>query len=146
MNRKNKQVVLIASIVLFLAALVIFCMTVVHNYPYWFGLNNWKLYANVNVTNNASGFDLNVTALTFGKIGLQSLSVTRTVNFTNGYSFPVVLKISTEGNIATLLTYEQNILVNSGETKKIGFSVISSNETSLGVHDGFVKFKVVPAQ
>jgi hypothetical protein len=114
------------------------------SWPNWFGLQKWDIYASVNVSDKG-GFDLNGTALTFGKIKPLDSS-TRTVNFTNGYNFPVYVEISADGDITPLLSYETPVFVNAGEFRRIGVGVLTKNDTPQGFYEGHVNFKVVPAQ
>ncbi len=144
MNKKNEKILLILAVIVFACVLVMFCLVLMRYWPYWFGLQKWSIYASVNVTDRG-GFDLNGTALTFGKIELLGSS-TRYVNFTNGYNFPVFVKISANGNIAPLLSYENLAYVKEGEIEKIGISAVAKNDTRLGFYEGYVNFKVVPAQ
>ena len=144
MNKKNKKTMLIVSAVMFVVVLFVFVTTVMHYWPYWFGLQNWELYSNVEVSADKGGFDLNTTALTMGIIKLGGAS-RRTINFTNDYDFPVLVKISAKGNITYLLQYETPVFVESGEKISIKFQATSTRETPVGEYEGFVKFKAVPA-
>ena len=144
MKKQNNKLILWVSVILFIIVLVGFCLTLISYYPYWFGLEKRTFYASVNVTTSGGGFDLNKTALTFGKISLGG-SASRGIIFDNKYNFPVIAKINVIGKINEILNYENDILIDRNETKKLSFSVRAFNETELGFYDGYVNVKVVPA-
>ena len=143
--KKNKKIILVASIIVFVAVLLMFIFAVLRFYPYWAGIDNYKIFASVEVTPNRAGFDLNSTALTFGLIRSNgTASATRSIVYNNSRDFPVIMKISSEGNITQLLSYENNIRIEAYENKSIKFRV-SSPGPETGYYDGWVNFKVVPA-
>jgi hypothetical protein len=107
-------------------------------------MEKWNLYASVNVTADRGGFDLNKTALTFGLIKVGGSS-TRNIVINNTHSFPISIEITSEGNITSLLRYDNNVVVGNGEAKNITFSAVSERNTTLGFYGGFVHFKIVPA-
>ncbi len=96
-----------------------------------------KVFASVEVTENTGGFDLNSTALTFGKIAIGG-SATRNLLFANGYSVPVIIYLEANGNIADLLVFQKSYSVAVGESISIPFSVITHENTSLGFYSGIV--------
>lgn len=102
-----------------------------------------EIYASVNVGERV-GFDLNATALTFGNIPKPGSS-SRSIIFNNTYGFPVLLSISSEGNISSLIEYENKIKVEPGEEYKVGFSVHSDLSTPAGDYTGIVRIKVRPS-
>jgi hypothetical protein len=144
MKKKEKKIMLIASVIIFAIALCIFALTLMHYWPYWFGLEKWNVYASVNVTSGIGGFDLNGTALIFGKMGLGGSSK-KYITIDNSHNFPILVKISAKGSIVPLLRYDNNIVVGNGEAKNITFSAVSERNTTLGFYEGFVHFKTVPA-
>ena len=144
MEKQNNKLILGVSIVLFAVVLLVFILTLSTYYPYWFGVEKRTFYASVNVTKDRGGFDLNISALTFGKIASGG-SASRDISFWNGYGFPVILEISSSGSIKNILSYDNDILASANETKRIGFSVSASNETKIGFYEGYVTIKVVPA-
>lgn len=107
-------------------------------------LESREFYTSVNVTLNRGGFDLNKSALTFGKIALGG-SATRSIIFENNYNFAVYAKISASGSIAELLSFNNIETIRMGETKRISFSVYANNETIPGFYDGKVKLDIYPA-
>lgn len=146
MAKQKNKLMLIVSIVLFVSIVLLFSIALLKYYPYWFGLEKRTFYASVYVNESSGGFDLNATALTFGKIraGLED-TASRGIMFDNKYDFPVIAIISSEGEISPLLNYEKEVYVAGGESIKIGFSVSAKNDTLVGFYDGYVKIKVVPA-
>lgn len=128
------------AIVLFIISLIILLLSIggffLNNKP----VESIRLYASVNVTDSA-GFDLNSSALSFGNIVLGGSSI-RNVIFENKHDFPVNVAISVEGDIKELLSYESPVIVESRETKKIPFSVVSSLSSERRDYSGSVIFQV----
>ena len=100
-------------------------------------------YASVNVT-ESGGFDLNGTALTFGSIA-QHGSSTREINFQNNYDFPIFARITSEGEISSILHHDGFVRLKGKETKKVSFSVVSDENTERNFYEGEVIFKIIPA-
>lgn len=143
MKRNSNKVLVILSVVIFVSMLIMFCLVLMNYWPRWFGLEKWEIYASVNVT-DGGGFDLNSTAMTFGRIKMFGSS-SRAVNFTNEYNFPVLVEISADGNIAPLLAYITPVFVKEGEIMRIVVSALAKNGTLFGFYEGHVNFKVMPA-
>jgi hypothetical protein len=144
MNKKEKKIMLVASIVMFVIMAGIFALTLMHYWSYWFGLEKWNLYTYVNVTSDRGGFDLNNTALTFGKIPLGG-AAKRYIEIDNTHPFPIEVEISSEGTISPMLVYNESVIIDKGVAENISFSAVSTRNTTLGFYDGFVHFKTVPA-
>ncbi|MCX8158970.1 MAG: hypothetical protein N3D20_01615 [Candidatus Pacearchaeota archaeon] len=153
-NKSIKNKIIMGLFFISFALLIISTMINIHLFPYKKNINvgekyelleSKELYANVNVSKgNRGGFDLNKSALTFGKISLGG-SATRSINFENNYNFAVYVKISANGDIANLLFFNEIEFVKAKENKRIGFSVITNNETKVGFYEGKVKIDVYPA-
>lgn len=108
-------------------------------------LQSQSFYASVNVTDeNIAGFDANWTALTFGSMGKGGTS-TRKIKLENGYPFPVVVIINAEGDIATLLNYDEIIKIEKGERKIIALNAYAPLNLSRGFYSGRVEFLFKPA-
>tara|TARA_Y100000310_G_C20632104_1_gene789198 strand:+ start:1162 stop:1572 length:411 start_codon:yes stop_codon:yes gene_type:complete len=99
------------------------------------------LYASVNVSDRL-GFDVNGTALTFGEVIVRGSSV-RNVIYNNNYDFPILAKISVEGDIGQMLDFEETVRIESGEEKKIPFFV-STGDYEMGYYSGDVEFEIIP--
>lgn len=145
MKNRNIRLLLIVTFVLFVLVVAVFSIVLWQQSPYWVGLEKKVFYASVNISEGSGGFDLNATALTFGKIRAGGDVASRSIIFENSYNIPVIARVSSEGKISPILTYEKEVYAEKGETVKIGFSVTSSNSTSVGFYDGYVRIKVVPA-
>ena len=99
-------------------------------------------YASANISlDRVIGFDVNSTALSFGKISLGT-GITRNVIFKNDYPFPLTVLINSNGRIGDLLSFEQIEYIQSGEEKKIPFNVLVSSEAEEGFYDGNVSFEL----
>ena len=104
-------------------------------------ISSWEVYASVNVSRNTLGFDVNESALTFGKVPPGSI-VSRNVIFANTYGFPVMLDIKAEGDISRYLDFQEKIVVESQESKMIGFTLNIPEDINEGFYDGHVTFNV----
>jgi len=100
-------------------------------------------YASVYVSSDGAGFDLNKTALTFGKIQKPGTS-SRYVKLVNKNSFPVEAVIDVKGDIKDLLEYENNIRIEPNETKKVILVVNAYSNTIDRFYSGDVVFKLIP--
>lgn len=98
--------------------------------------------AKLNVSSTTVGFDINITALTFGKVN-QGGSATRNVIFYNDYNSPVKLNIQSEGTISPLLTYEKEVFAEINESIKIPFKVDVQQSTPQGMYYGNVTFTII---
>lgn len=132
---KNKNLryfvilVLVISLLVFIYSLVNYVMAnkIIESQTY---------YASVIVSDKA-GFDLNDSALTFGSL-IKGSSSTRNLIYENNRNFSVIVEINSLGNISELLVVKSPVLVDSGDTKKILFSVFADEDTQEGNYEGFV--------
>ncbi len=99
-----------------------------------------EVYADVNITSDSGGFDLNNSALTFGKVTLGGSS-TRSLKIFNDYEFPISVVVSKEGNISPYLFLEKKIRIQPNETRIYGISVIAPSDAKLGFYSGKIIFK-----
>ena len=104
-------------------------------------IDSWDIYVSFEATDDTGGFDLNNTALTFGKIPKGSSS-TRSINFDNNYDFPIRLAIFSEGEIKDYLSYTNKIIVYSKEKEKIYFIMSVPADLDDGYYDGLVKVRI----
>lgn len=104
--------------------------------------HNFQTSARVNL--GKMEFDLNGTALTFGGIAKPGTS-TRNIILRNDYNFPVIARISAEGDIKNILYFEKIIRIYRNETKKITFTATAATETSEGNYSGIIKIKILPS-
>jgi hypothetical protein len=126
------------SFLIFLAALAVF---VLQNRV----LEEEDFYASVEISESGAGFDVNDSALTFGKISKFGGSSTRNVVFENGYGFPVRVGVSAEGNIAGILDFEKSVFFNSTESGEIPITALGFESVGDGFYEGIVKLSVKPA-
>lgn len=101
------------------------------------------LHAWVNVS-HTSGVDLNTELLTFGILAAPGSAI-RYLSVKNDYSFPVIARISAEGTIAPLLSYERNVSIEAKEKRRIAVSVIASQDVKREVYDGTLLIEFFPA-
>jgi hypothetical protein len=103
-------------------------------------LSQKDIYASINVTDHF-GFDLNDSALTFGKLP-NGGSLTRHVSFHNDQEVPVILKIEKESSLEDIIFHENDIKVGKGETKRISFAAIVPDEKEHGFYEGNIRIFV----
>lgn len=91
------------------------------------------------IVGDRAGFDINGTALTFGRITPKGTSASRNINLINFYNKKVKVEILAEGDIARFISIsENNFILQKNETRKIGFVVTSPENTEYGTYDGNV--------
>ncbi len=99
-----------SSIILFFIALVIFISS---SAIYTFmktPLQTKTFFTSVEISEDKAGFDVNSTALTFGKV-LAGGSGLRRVFLENTYSFPVTVMSTKNGTIASFIDIPEGIIV-----------------------------------
>ncbi|NCO11846.1 hypothetical protein CO038_03440 [Candidatus Pacearchaeota archaeon CG_4_9_14_0_2_um_filter_39_13] len=126
----------------FLFAFSLLILVVAVAFLYFGQLDEMLIPVSVNVSDKA-GFDLNASALSFGSIP-RPAQASRNVVFENSYNLPVFLSISSEGEIENLLHHDRFVRVEAGEEKRIGFIVVSEQDTESGYYSGIVRFRVFP--
>ena len=86
-----------------------------------------------------TGFDVNKTALTFGKIPLGSTSK-RSFVVSNDYNFPIKVKIKKEGNIAKFIHFsEDDFILDIEEEKEISILAIPEENMEHKEYHGILK-------
>ena len=91
------------------------------------------------------GFDLNTTALTFGKLAPGGSS-TRNMTIANLREFPIRVNILADRNISSFLTTETEFLLFPGEKKDIAFTLSVPSNLSYGNYSGRVLFEMHKAR
>ena len=86
--------------------------------------------------------DKNDTNLNFGNV-FQGATLSRAINFENNNNYPVLIQITSKGTINQLLSYEDIVVVKANETKRLGFNIITTNETETGIYSGkiYLRYK-----
>ena len=129
MQKENKFLIF-AGIVL-LASFVIFLNVIIQT-----PLDKKFFLASVEVSDRG-GFDLNKSALTFGKI-TPGGSSSRQVELKNNYDFPIKVEIWAEGDIKEFLEFEEVVSLDVGEEKKISFSASALSDEEFKKYSGNV--------
>ena len=131
MERKNK--LFIIALILFILSLGFFIFTIYSKVSY---LERKMFFARV-IVSNSSGFDLNSTALTFGKI-MPGSSSTRNLIMENNYGLPIIVELSSKGDISELLKYTERTWVENNKTEKIAVTATAPQDMEYGTYEGFV--------
>lgn len=109
MERKNKVIVLILTIILAISILIL-------NAPLHSQTIPTRFIAGENM-----GFDLGPGNLNFGKI-VPGQSVSREITITNEFNKPTITKIESSGEVSScIIVSENNFILESEESKKITF-------------------------
>ena len=132
--KKISFALLVFSFVLFTFSLFVLIFT---NQP----IGAQTFYSSVNVTEDSIGFDISGNNVSFGKVSLGGSS-SRTISLVNDYGFPIKLDINSEGSIQQFLTFEDEMIVNEGEAKKLSFGVFIPPEAETGFYDGNIIIKI----
>lgn len=130
----DKKVYIITALV-FLVSIVMFYISIYLNSL--MVLQEKEVYASINITDRG-GFDVNTTALTFGKIRPGD-SASRSLVIENNYTLPIIVEFSSKGNISRFLKFEKENYLMPGANKTISFAVVASADESYGFYDGSVK-------
>jgi len=96
--------------------------------------------AYVNITQGSLGFDLNDSALAFGSVVVGG-SGTRTVLVHNPHGHTLYGRVSSNGSITSVLSYDSAFVVPPGEDARIPFTVIARNAEQ-GAYTGFVTIEL----
>jgi len=87
------------------------------------------------------GFDLNSSALTFGKIPLGGSSA-RSIAVDNSYNFPIEVNIFATKEIRKFIKAPFKIIINSKENISIPITVYVPKDSVLGNYSGKIKLKM----
>jgi len=90
------------------------------------------------------GFNLTNDTLDFGKIGVGS-SGSKNITLSNNYDFPIVAKLSAEGNISEFLIYDASIRLESKEKRSYPIVTSVFIEGTDGIFTGKLRIKFVKA-
>ncbi len=92
------------------------------------------------IVSDITGFDLNASALTFGKI-TRGGSATRGINIKNNQNFPVKVYISAKGEIKNFI-FSANYRLEKNQEKSIKISVVIPLDAVFGEYSGKVIVKI----
>ncbi|MFA7707765.1 MAG: hypothetical protein WCX73_02340 [Candidatus Pacearchaeota archaeon] len=138
LKRKNKNTY-IKKIVIICAILIIILV----GYFYFKNtsvIETQKIYTEA-ILGERPGFDLNSTALTFGKVVLGN-SASREVFITNDFDKDVIIEISSKGEISDFLIVSDNeFILAPNEKKTISFSVLFPKGSEMKKYTGWIEVK-----
>lgn len=124
---KNKLIILmfVISLIIFLLILYLNSLMILEK----------KEIITTLMIGNKTGFDLNTTALTFGRITFGS-SAQRNLIIKNQYDFPIKVEFSVKGDIKKFLVFEKIVPIEVGEEKTISITAINPIDTEYGNYSG----------
>ena len=136
---KNKKLVKIYfnyALLVFLIILTIFLIiNLISNFNI---LEKKEIFTSFTVSEHV-GFDLNNSALTFGLVQ-PGHSSSREIFIENNHDVSVLVIIQSKGDISDFLIVSENsFYLNSGEEKKIDFSVILPKDLEFGKYEGEIE-------
>ena len=135
---KNKSLLYIIVGTLVILAVVFFLLSLYVHYS--IVLAEYEVPVSFNIS-NVSGFDLTKESLKFGKI-VPGSSGTRYISIENPYKKRVVVELNISENLMKFLSYEPLIIIDSGEKKRIGFSVVVPINATYSSYEGVLKIVV----
>jgi len=94
------------------------------------------------ITNEGIGFDLNLSALTFGAITAGG-SARREITIENKNDFNVKAIIALDRGIARFIQVERLVYINSSEKLNLNVSVITKINDTLGEYNGSLLIKTI---
>ncbi|MEI6058707.1 MAG: hypothetical protein WCP89_02955 [archaeon] len=107
----------------------------------FFVLDRVKVYTEVVVGENP-GFDLNKTALTFGKI-VPGNGASRGLIIKNNFERNVAVEITSSGEISAFLTAsENNFILMPREIRNVSFSVFFPSGSEMKKYGGWIDIKL----
>ena len=77
-----------------------------------------------------AGFAVNGTVLNFGTLPPGTSSF-KTLNLTNGYSFPIKVKLSVIGNVSDFLVFENYYFLEEGEVKQVKIKTVEISKNDV---------------
>ncbi|MBM3234287.1 hypothetical protein FJZ19_04310 [Candidatus Pacearchaeota archaeon] len=132
-KRINKILIILIVLIFILSAFNI----ISYLRTYSLILDKEVVYAKI-IISDRYGFDVNSTALTFGKIAPGGSSSIKTT-IKNDFNYPVKIEISSQGSISIFLKVsDNNFFLKKGEEKTIVFVAYATAETKPGFYDGNV--------
>lgn len=133
-NQKSRKIWIWLTLILIVVALIVIIWNFV-NSPIDVRILETKFYVS-----DRGGFEINTTALTFGKLSPGGSS-SKKVYVSNERNFSVRIEIFASENIAYLLSMEHEIILQPSENKTLGFNLYVPNNMSFGEYHGKVVLK-----
>ncbi len=107
-------------------------------------LQTTNFFTSVEITEDKAGFDVNSTALTFGKV-LAGGSGLRRIFLENSYNFTVTVRATKNGAIASFIDIPQGIRVKANESIYIPVILNANNIEVLRNYSGTISFELLRA-
>jgi hypothetical protein len=106
----------------------------------FFVLENTKIYTEV-ILGESPGFDLNNTALTFGRV-IPGNAGSREISIKNNFDRNISVNIVSRGKISDFLIVSENdFILTPNEEKKITFSVLFPKGSEMRKYTGQIEIK-----
>lgn len=91
------------------------------------------------------GFDVNGTALIFGRTSPGGPTITRFVNITNSYDFTIEVNVFLTDNIIKAIETNSTFYISSGESERVSFRLKVPSDFLPGNYTGKVRFEMYKA-
>ena len=129
------------SVFILIISILTLIMSLTFYYLFLNPIDSFEVYSSVSISDEIGiGIDLNSSALTFGSIGHGGTSL-RKVTIVNDYSFPLIIKTGSSGNISPMLSYKPKIYLPAFSNVSVPVTAFSSGEKT-GFYDGNVNFEL----
>jgi hypothetical protein len=134
--KENKGMFFFGLVLLIVFAILLFLL-----YNQFSFVEKKEIYSTLEIS-NLTGFDLNDSMLSFGKIypgGVTSRSIT----IQNNWDKTSKVIIDCKGNISEFLIVSENsFFLKPNEKKQVSFSIITNKTSIKGNYDGIIKIKM----
>jgi len=136
---KNKKYFVNWLIFIFLILIFIYLVYIQINNI--FILDNIKIYTEA-ILGDKPGFDLNKTALTFGRV-VPGNSASRGISIKNNFDKKIMVSITSEGEISDFLSVSENeFILIPNEERNISFSVLFPKGSEMKKYKGWIEIKL----
>ena len=139
-KRKYKRLIVILLFVLMFVLMIQGILVIFNslNKP----LQVFEYVVKYEVANKGIGFDVNGTALAFGRTSPGGPSIVRRFNVTNMYEFPIEVKVLFSENVADVINANYSYIVMEGETASLPFELIVPADYPVGKYIGKVRLEL----
>ena len=136
---KNKKYSVNLFVFIFLVLIAV-CLIFFHINSF-FILDEVKIYTGA-ILGDKPGFDLNNTALTFGRV-VPGSGASRDISIKNNFDKPINVIITSKGEISDfLIASENDFILMPNEGRNISFSVFFPKGSEIKKYEGWINIKV----
>jgi hypothetical protein len=125
----------------FIALMAIFIILVYFQINNFFILDKVSIYTEA-ILGDKPGFDLNKTALTFGRV-VPGSSASRGISIRNDFDKDIKVEITSSGDISYFLVASENeFILIPNEERNVSFSVLFPKGSEMKKYNGWIEIKL----